>query len=84
MARATRSCASWRRLRELHDELTPHLVNKEEQAFPALRRLAVSATAAEDLQRALHALEDGHDRAGCGARPPNAVSAEGSASETRP
>jgi regulator of cell morphogenesis and NO signaling len=50
--------------RELRNELTPHLATEEERVFPALRRLAEPGTAADDIQGALHALEEEHDRAG--------------------
>jgi regulator of cell morphogenesis and NO signaling len=50
--------------RELRDELTPHLATEEERVFPAVRRLAEPGTAAADVQGALHALEEAHDRAG--------------------
>ena len=48
----------------LHDELTPHLATEEERVFPAVRRVAEPGAVAEDLQAALHALEEAHDRAG--------------------
>lgn len=50
--------------RGLRDELTPHLAIEEEQVFPAVRRLAEPGAAANDVQGALHALEEEHDRAG--------------------
>ncbi len=50
--------------RELRDELTPHLATEEQRVFPAVRRVAEPGGAAEDVQRALHALEEEHDRAG--------------------
>ena len=50
--------------RELREELTPHLATEEERVFPALRRLAEPGAAADDLQAALHSLEEEHDRAG--------------------
>ncbi len=53
-----------RTYRGLRDELEPHLTTEEEQVFPAVRRLAEPGTQSEDVQRALHALEEEHDRAG--------------------
>jgi regulator of cell morphogenesis and NO signaling len=50
--------------RKLHNELTPHLATEEERVFPALRRVAEPSAAGEDVQGALHALEEEHDRAG--------------------
>jgi regulator of cell morphogenesis and NO signaling len=50
--------------RELRNELTPHLGAEEERVFPAVRRLAEPGAEAEDVQGALHALEEEHDRAG--------------------
>jgi regulator of cell morphogenesis and NO signaling len=50
--------------RELRNELTPHVATEEERVFPAVRRLAESGAAANDVQGALHALEKEHDRAG--------------------
>ncbi len=50
--------------RGLRGELEPHLGTEEERVFPAVRRLAESGTEAEDVQGALHALEEEHDRAG--------------------
>ena len=50
--------------RELRDELTPHLATEEQRVFPAVRRVAEPGGTAEDVQRALHALEEEHDRAG--------------------
>jgi regulator of cell morphogenesis and NO signaling len=50
--------------RGLRNELTPHLGTEEERVFPAVRRLAELGTAEEDVQGALHALEEEHDRAG--------------------
>jgi regulator of cell morphogenesis and NO signaling len=48
----------------LRDELQPHLDAEEERVFPALRRLDEAGTEAADVQGALHALEEEHDRAG--------------------
>ena len=50
--------------RGLRDELTPHLTTEEERVFPAVRRLVEPGTAEPDVQAALHALEEEHDRAG--------------------
>lgn len=50
--------------RGLRDELEPHLGAEEERVFPAVRRLADARPEAEDVQGALHALEEEHDRAG--------------------
>ena len=50
--------------RGLRGELEPHLTAEEERVFPAIRRLAEPSAAAEDVQTALHALEEEHDRAG--------------------
>ncbi len=50
--------------RELRNELTPHLVTEEERVFPAVRRIAEHGAEAADVQAALHALEEDHDRAG--------------------
>jgi regulator of cell morphogenesis and NO signaling len=50
--------------RELRNELTSHLGAEEERVFPAVRRLAEPGAEAEDVQGALHALEEEHDRAG--------------------
>jgi regulator of cell morphogenesis and NO signaling len=48
----------------LRDELLPHMGAEEERVFPALRRLAEADPQAADVQSALHALEEEHDRAG--------------------
>jgi regulator of cell morphogenesis and NO signaling len=50
--------------RDLQSELEPHLAAEEERVFPAVRRLAEPGTPAEDVQGALHALEEEHDRVG--------------------
>jgi len=44
--------------------LMPHLTTEEERVFPAVRRLAEPGSAVEDVESALHALEQEHDRAG--------------------
>jgi regulator of cell morphogenesis and NO signaling len=48
----------------LRNELSAHLGVEEERVFPALRRLAETGAPAEDVQGALHALEEEHDGAG--------------------
>jgi regulator of cell morphogenesis and NO signaling len=53
-----------RAYRGLRDELEPHLGAEEERVFPAVRRLAEAGAEAEDVQGALHGLEEEHDRAG--------------------
>jgi regulator of cell morphogenesis and NO signaling len=50
--------------RGLREELEPHLTAEEEQVFPAIRRLAEPGAEPEDVQAALHALEEEHDHAG--------------------
>ena len=50
--------------RELRNELTPHLTTEEERVFPAIRRGVEPGAEPEDMQAALHALEEEHDRAG--------------------
>jgi regulator of cell morphogenesis and NO signaling len=45
-----------------HPEL--HELARAYRVFPAVRRLAEPGTQSEDVQRALHALEEEHDRAG--------------------
>jgi regulator of cell morphogenesis and NO signaling len=50
--------------RELRDELRPHLATEEERVFPVVRRLAEPGAGPEDVQPALHGLEEDHDRAG--------------------
>ncbi len=50
--------------RGLRTDLEPHLGTEEERVFPAVRRLAEPGTPGEDVQGALHTLEEEHDQAG--------------------
>jgi regulator of cell morphogenesis and NO signaling len=50
--------------RGLREALGPHLTAEEERVFPAIRRLAEPGAEPEDVQAALHGLEEEHDHAG--------------------
>jgi regulator of cell morphogenesis and NO signaling len=50
--------------RGLRDALEPHLTNEEQDVFPSVRRLAEPGAPADDVQGALHALEEEHEQVG--------------------